>query len=107
MKTIYNDWPYGIDSRIVHLCVWTKFPLPDDPETEFKTVTPEYRKLIDDYVDANFRKSVPPENVIWFKNWGSLKSIHSMEHFHVMLFDPDPDFIKKITDGDAPRSTMV
>ena len=107
MKIIYNDWPYGVDSRIVHLCVWTKFPLPDDPETGYKTVTPEYGKLIDDYVDKTFRTRVPSEHVIWFKNWGSLKSIHSMEHFHVMLFDPDMAFVKEITNGDAIRSQMV
>jgi hypothetical protein len=40
--------------------------------------------------------------VIWFKNWASLKSIHAVEHFHVMLFDPDPEFIKEVTNGDSP-----
>ena len=30
IKIIYNDWPYGIDKSIVHLCVWTKFPLDVD-----------------------------------------------------------------------------
>lgn len=107
MKIIYNDWPYGVDSRIVHLCVWTKFPLPDDPETEFKSVMPEYRKLIEKYIEQTFHQKIPAEHVIWFKNWGSLKSIHSMEHFHVLLFDPDSDFIKEITNGDVPRSKMV
>lgn len=33
-KILYNDWPYGIDRRIVHLVVWTKFELGDDDETE-------------------------------------------------------------------------
>ena len=40
--------------------------------------------------------------MIWFKNWASLKSIHAVEHFHVMLFDPDPEFIKEVTNGDRP-----
>ena len=30
VKIIFNDWPYGIDKSIVHLCVWTKFPLDVD-----------------------------------------------------------------------------
>ena len=107
IKIIYNDWPYGIDSHIIHLCVWTKFLLPDNPNTGYKTVTPEYHKLIDTYVEKTFRKRVPPEHVIWFKNWGSLRSIHSMEHFHVMLYSPDKDFIKEITNDDVPRSQMV
>lgn len=25
-----------------------------------------------------------------------------MEHFHVMLFDPSPEFIDKVTNGDVP-----
>lgn len=33
-KILYNDWPYGIDRRVVHLVVWTKFDLADDEATE-------------------------------------------------------------------------
>lgn len=40
--------------------------------------------------------------VIWFKNWKSLKSVHAVEHFHVMLNQPDPEFVKEITGGDVP-----
>lgn len=40
--------------------------------------------------------------VLWFKNWKSLKSVHAVEHFHVMLYDPDPQFLKEITNGDVP-----
>jgi len=42
--------------------------------------------------------------VIWFKNWSSLKSIHSIEHFHVMLHDPDSDSVREITNGDVAVS---
>ena len=44
------------------------------------------------------------KKIIWFKNWAKLKSIHSMEHFHVMMKDPDMKFIKEITKGDEPAS---
>ena len=47
------------------------------------------------------------ENVIWFKNWSSLKSIHAVEHFHVMLFDADKEFLVRITGGDVPLSEKV
>lgn len=33
-RILFNDWPYGLDERIVHLVVWTKFDLEDNPETE-------------------------------------------------------------------------
>lgn len=61
IKILYNDWPYGIDERIVHLVVWTKFDLPDDPQT--KELTPAMRQEIDDYVDRTFCQAVPKENV--------------------------------------------
>jgi hypothetical protein len=39
--------------------------------------------------------------VIWFKNWRSLKSVNAVEHFHVMLYDPDPRFVEEVTGGDC------
>ena len=123
IKILYNDWPYGVDEKIVHLVVWTKFDLEDDPATD--DLTPKARKEIDDFVDRTFCSRVSRENVgdmslftsdvqlpyslqvIWFKNWRSLKSVHAVEHFHVMLYDPDMTFIKQITHGDIPLSEKV
>ncbi|MCJ1362404.1 hypothetical protein MMC16_001507 [Acarospora aff. strigata] len=105
IKILYNDWPYGIDAKIVHLVVWTKFDLEDDPATD--DLTPKARRDIDDFVDRTFCSKLPSENVIWFKNWRSLKSIHAVEHFHVMLYDPDMAFVKEITHGDVPMSEKV
>jgi hypothetical protein len=31
-----------------------------------------------------------------------LKSVKTVEHFHVMLYDPDPEFVKDVTNGDVP-----
>lgn len=45
--------------------------------------------------------------MIWFKNFKHLKSVHAVEHFHVMLYDPDPLFIEEITNGDIPLSQKV
>lgn len=102
IKILHNDWPYGVDERIVHLVVWTKFELEDDPATD--DLTPEARQMIDDYVEKTFRSRVNAEQVIWFKNWKSLKSVHAVEHFHVMLYDPDLAFIEEITHCDVPLS---
>ncbi|KAH7417178.1 hypothetical protein BKA64DRAFT_657205 [Cadophora sp. MPI-SDFR-AT-0126] len=105
VKILWNDWPYGIDAKIVHLVVWTKFVLEDDPTID--DLTDEARAMIEGFVGKTFRDVVGAENVIWFKNWGSLKSIKAVEHFHVMLYDPDPEFVKKITNGDVPLSQKV
>ncbi|KAK4128778.1 hypothetical protein N657DRAFT_652362 [Parathielavia appendiculata] len=99
IKVLRNDWPYGIDKRIVHLVVWTKFALEEDPATG--DLTDAARAEIDAYVRRAFSK-MPSEHVTWFKNWAALKSVKSVEHFHVMLFDPDPEFIREITNGDVP-----
>lgn len=102
VKILFNDWPYGIDKRIVHLVVWTKFGLEEDADTG--DLTPAARNEIDDYVGKVFRCNMAAEHVIWFKNWASLKSLHAIEHFHVMLFDPDKAFLDEITHGDTPMA---
>ena len=99
MKILWNDWPYGVDEKIVHLVVWTKFDLEDDPATD--DLTPTARAEIDAFVDKIFCERVGKEKVIWFKNWRSLKSIHAVEHFHVMLYDVDPAFVQEVTNGDV------
>lgn len=58
---LWNDWPYGIDDRIVHLVVWTKFELPEDPATG--DITDETRDEIDQYVQKTFGCQVPRDRV--------------------------------------------
>ncbi|KAK4116407.1 hypothetical protein N656DRAFT_774664 [Canariomyces notabilis] len=60
VKILRNDWPYGIDKRIVHLVVWTKFALEEDPETG--DLTDKARAEIDAYVRKTFSK-MPQEHV--------------------------------------------
>jgi hypothetical protein len=125
-KILYNDWPYGIDHDIIHLVVWCKFPLKDDPLTD--DLTPEARQEIEDFVCTTFcgvEDGIPRDRLIWFKNWSRLKSIHALgmlpnietclwsemltelEHFHIMLYRPSEDFVQKITNGDRPTSASV
>jgi hypothetical protein len=99
IKILLNDWPYGIDTRIVHLVAWVKFQLEEDAISGDLTNTA--RQQIDSYVNQTFKNHVGAGNCIWFKNWASLKSIHAVEHFHVMLFDTDAKFVKDVTDGDV------
>lgn len=60
VKILRNDWPYGIDKRIVHLVVWTKFALEEDPETG--DLTDAARAEIDAYVRKTFYK-INPDHV--------------------------------------------
>lgn len=69
MKILHNDWPYGVDERIVHLVVWTKFELEDDPATD--DLTPEARQMIDDFVKKTFCTRVNAEQVgDWYLSGG-------------------------------------
>jgi len=61
LKVLYNDWPYGIDPRIVHLVVWVKFDIKDDPNTGF--LTREANDEIQAYVDNTFSSRMNHDNV--------------------------------------------
>ncbi|KAL9115962.1 MAG: hypothetical protein Q9227_000330 [Pyrenula ochraceoflavens] len=106
-KILYNDWPYGLDEDIVHLVVWTKFELEDDPKTG--ELICETRAVIEGFVDEVFckRGKLPRANVGWFKNWRSIKSVHALEHFHVMLYKADARFLLEVTEGDVPMSKRL
>jgi len=105
IKILFNDWPYGLDTRIKHLVVWVKFELEEDPETD--DLTTRGRQQINDYVKDTFLCHMKSENVVWFKNWKSLKSVHAVEHFHVLLFDPDQRFLEAVTGNDVPLVEQV
>lgn len=60
-RILHNDAPYGIDPRIVHLVVWTKFDLVEDPATG--DLADGARREIDDFVTTTFRANVPNEHV--------------------------------------------
>lgn len=83
----------------MHLVVWTKFELADDPATGRST--PESRQQIEAYVQSTFGGQA---DVVWFKNWQSLKSVSALEHFHVMLYRPEGGFVRGITGGDVPMT---
>ncbi|KAM3086777.1 hypothetical protein ACMFMG_000900 [Clarireedia jacksonii] len=98
VRILRNDFPYALDRKIVHLVVWTKFVFEEDKETG--EPTPEAKRLVEDWVEKVFTERCGAENVLWFLNPLALKSIKSVEHFHVMLRNPDPNFVEELT-GDS------
>lgn len=60
-KILWNDWPYGIDERIVHLVVWTKFELKDDERTGL--LRGDVREVIEGFVGRVFGERCGEENV--------------------------------------------
>jgi hypothetical protein len=60
-KILFNDWPYGIDPRIVHLVVWTKFELKDDPAGG--DLTDQARAEIEAFVTKTFCERISRDRV--------------------------------------------
>jgi hypothetical protein len=87
-RILYNDWPYHIDKNIKHLVVWTKFPINDDLITE--DVTDSDRAYIEYFIQKTFcssrtSASMSRDQVIWFRNWKSLKSVHALGAYCSLL----------------------
>lgn len=61
MRILHNDWPYGIDPRIVHLVVWTKFVLEEDPATG--DISDQTRREIENYMAETFYVRIPKSRV--------------------------------------------
>ncbi|KAI5287015.1 hypothetical protein KEM55_000104 [Ascosphaera atra] len=100
-KILYNDWPYGLTPDITHLCVWLKNDIPINPLDG--DLTPESRKLIDDFVNETFVKRLEPlyedaqDRVRWFKNWAALQSVKALPHIHVMVKDAPHELVVEWT----------
>jgi hypothetical protein len=100
---LLNDWPYGFDSGIKHILVWTRTPIAvDDDQGD---VTPESKRIIEDFVERQFVHALAKEagisnekareRVMWFKNWVSLQSVRGVDHVHVLVRDAPEDLLKQ------------
>lgn len=64
-------------------------------------VTPESRRLIEDFVENYFIKEldeIGKDRVLWFKNWVSLQSVRGVDHVHVLVKDAPAELITKWTE---------
>lgn len=93
IKVLYNDHPYGFVDGIEHVCVWTRARCPCDAH---HVPTEAAQQRIEDFLSQRF-KTVPREDIIWFKNTAVLQSVPTMEHFHVLIRG-HPDAVHQATD---------
>ncbi|KAI9871152.1 MAG: hypothetical protein M1823_008531, partial [Watsoniomyces obsoletus] len=77
-RILYSDWPYGVERDVQHLVVWTKYLLEEDEETG--DLTTQARACIEAFVKRTFcgEDGVPRDQLVWFRNWKSLKSVHAL-----------------------------
>ncbi|KAH6604222.1 hypothetical protein Trco_007668 [Trichoderma cornu-damae] len=102
-KVLLNDWPYGLEPGITHIVVWSRTPIPTDPETG--DLTAESRARVESFVKTYFVDALGSggeQKVLWFKNWVALQSVRTLEHFHVLVRDVDDDVLQRWT-GERPR----
>lgn len=102
-RVLLNDWPYGLESGISHIVVWSRTLIPTDPDTG--DVTAESRSLIENFVKGYFMDSLGPDGgdrVLWFKNWVALQSVRTLEHIHILVRDVDDDTLEQWT-GERPK----
>lgn len=95
-EILRNDWTYAVTPGISHIVVWSKKPLPVDAEGG---LTPEGRKIVEDFVRSEFREKAGEKEegskVQWFKNTTNLQSVRSLEHVHVLVRDVEEEVLKQ------------
>ena len=99
---LLNDWPYGFEQGIKHIVVWSRTPIAVDDDRG--DVTPESRRLIEEFVgrcfvnalaaEANISREEAGQRVMWFKNWVSLQSVRGVDHVHVLVKDPPESLLR-------------
>lgn len=87
--------------------VWVKFELESGENTD--DLKPGGRQQIEDFVVKTFcgKGGISREQVIWFKNWPSLRSVHALEHFYVLLYQAPTEMVERLTGSDKPISTVI
>lgn len=126
-KVLLNDWPYGLEEGIVHLCVWMKSRLDTEQGSDAKgrrgMLSREAREVVDRWVEERFTrvvrdggKAVDGEEVVfdwernsngggdgvrvlWFKNWIELQSVRGIDHIHVLIRGATEAMVNSWLDG--------
>ncbi|KAL9112556.1 MAG: hypothetical protein Q9227_003127 [Pyrenula ochraceoflavens] len=115
-KTLPNDWPYGLESGIVHIVVWLKTRIATAPPDGH--LTSEGRELVEGFVKKMFAETVAEvdgtkvedvmgRKVMWFKNWTALQSVPGLEHVHVLVRNVQQEIIEGWTGGVRPLQDEV
>lgn len=95
-KILRNDWPYGHEEGIRHICVWLKQRLPVD---ERGALSDEGRRMVEEFMEREFRAKAKEtkrdSKILWFKNTTNLQSVRSLEHLHVLVRNVDQEVLKQ------------
>lgn len=86
-KIIWNEFPYYYAEPVAHVCVWVKFPMEADPQSEIGDIGAAMKKVIERYVVGTFCEGleISRSDVIWWKNYTAIQSIKALPHIHVAI----------------------
>lgn len=95
VKILLNKFPYYFDKNVVHLCIWTKKSIPNDPNSPVGDISPQTKRLIQTYIDKTFKGY----DLVWFRNWSALQSVRAISHIHVIVKDIDQLHLEELLDS--------
>lgn len=97
VRILLNDFPYAMEKGLVHVVVWSRAKIPK--MNQDGDITEEAREKLGAFVHEKFVRGLgmAEDDVLWFKNWAALQSIPLVEHFHVLLKEPDMERLKELT----------
>lgn len=73
------------------MIIWTRTPIPIEPNEG--DMTPDSRAMIAAFVEQYFTDKPTGGNrdqVLWFRNWGNLRSASSIDHIYILVRGVDP-----------------
>lgn len=87
VKIIWNDFPYYYAEPVAHVCVWVKFPMPEDPNSSIGDIDTQMKYTIERYIWGTFcdKLGIDRNDLVWWKNYTALQSIRVLPHVHVAV----------------------
>jgi Protein of unknown function (DUF3605) len=95
-RILLNDWPYGVEPTIKHICVWLKIPLDSD---ETGGLSEEGSNIARDFIHRTFEVPLGVEGqdkVLWFQNPTAFQSVRAISHLHVFVRGLDDRVLNQI-----------
>lgn len=80
------------------MIVWTRTPVP--ATSDAGDMTPEGRAQVAHFIREHFMARLPEDcqsNLLWFRNWGNLRSVSSIDHVHVIVRHVESRLIEQWT----------
>lgn len=109
IKIMRNRFPYDFTKDLTHLVVFTKFPIPSDPQSVIGDISSVTKQAIESFLCHVFVElhGINRSDFVWFKNWSLLQSVPLIPHIHVVIKDASEDKISQIITTTASHDARL